>query len=820
MRFLKQHASPPHNRVTAGGRIVPAGPLAPPPMFDYESLTGLVENGRSNVRLQQHLGTNTLRNSNHELFGGQRPQQARSNPLGNTHLREGLPALSAHISGYAEPTYFHGGLGRPQSSSLDPSVSPINSVQQIGHLVDGSKIVSCNGLLYRTYMQGPEIMVEPLQAASPLLHLAAPPTAEIEKTQPRQPFSDFSLRPNPTSYKAEEILKPSGMGLRGQESMSANVTNEAMFKSRLMELNRHLASHHFELDPSQRAALIAQRRSLTEELDKVRVSKASSSAHVPVVVADSKERVERRIPNTLLVKSPGLAELSTSMAKPTIQTRNSSGKQLLSAKAPAFVPSQPWAPAVISQHDEKQLTNECSVSKEGITAIDDHVVQTPTANTKSSSQETDADGQQYSPPDSRDPAMRLVHRNDIEYAASLSKEDHEKEFCTTVDEFQEAIRRVREQARLYGCHGGSSKDPAYDAEQDIWWAICDHDPIPLPGKTPDHVRHPRPWNWNDSAFNFRTHCALSPGGKRADVSFDSIMTCKTNLHHYESEYQNSRDFAPDTSTVAPHSKSLTLQYHLDEATRERPSNICKQQPVFSPAARPFVVYPHAQHRQPQTSLGERHVASSLHIGGGESSRITDDALQKLHKAQPTSSLASAKLEAKTILQDRSNEKVEDSASNGTLQSVRDSDQGNYSRSAQVDKALFQAENVFSGSDASIMENTQSRTGYTDEKGMRQDEALPQSLKSKKKALTDKCCIVQALQHPHDTRGELCGVQESTSHDNISTNKRDFDLGAISKTQWPPLNLAMNSPATGAKQSDYVCVDHNPRYVSPRTFLTR
>lgn len=52
-RFLKKHASPPHHRVTAGGRIVPAGPLTPPPTFDYDSLMAVAGPGPS-VRMQEN----------------------------------------------------------------------------------------------------------------------------------------------------------------------------------------------------------------------------------------------------------------------------------------------------------------------------------------------------------------------------------------------------------------------------------------------------------------------------------------------------------------------------------------------------------------------------------------------------------------------------------------------------------------------------------------------------------------------------------------------------------------------------------------------
>lgn len=92
-----------------------------------------------------------------------------------------------------------------------------------------------------------------------------------------------------------------------------------------------------------------------------------------------------------------------------------------------------------------------------------------------------------------------------------------KLYCTTIQEFQEVLRRVREQAQMYGCKGGQSKDPAYDAEQDVRWAMGDGEPIPLPSFPVDHIANPRPWSWNDSAFNHRRETATNASWTNDDV---------------------------------------------------------------------------------------------------------------------------------------------------------------------------------------------------------------------------------------------------------------------------------------------------------------
>lgn len=78
-----------------------------------------------------------------------------------------------------------------------------------------------------------------------------------------------------------------------------------------------------------------------------------------------------------------------------------------------------------------------------------------------------------------------------------------KMYCSRPVEFRDAINHVREHAKRYGCKGGQSKDPAWDAEQDIRWAMQNKEPIPMPPWTPDYVTNPRPWNWTDSFFNVR-----------------------------------------------------------------------------------------------------------------------------------------------------------------------------------------------------------------------------------------------------------------------------------------------------------------------------
>ena len=100
--FLKQHASPPHKRVTAGGRIVPAGPNSPPPTFKMETIDAMLQSNPRGTWPSRYLAPPPkLQNmfaspyqSNH-MNGGNRPNVRghsdkngiHGNPVNYVHQR-------------------------------------------------------------------------------------------------------------------------------------------------------------------------------------------------------------------------------------------------------------------------------------------------------------------------------------------------------------------------------------------------------------------------------------------------------------------------------------------------------------------------------------------------------------------------------------------------------------------------------------------------------------------------------------------------------------------------------------------------------------
>ena len=523
-RFLKQHASPPHHRVTAGGRIVPTGPSSPPPMFDFASLNGLLRERSTASKPAQKDGQPTQKSQQQNIqtqilpslgFGG-------FNQADNVANQQTLSADSTQL-----PISHHGGIGLPPS--MTPLIQNPTALVPIAVFPDGSTLVLYNGTNYRTYWNGMNLVMEPLSAAP----LSTEPQV-FSVTLPQSPESIFM---NHVDQPVRVPNLPMALGSATNESHAplhrsngssqrqASGREEDM-RAQLSNLDKHLALYHYDITPAERTAFIAQRRHLVEEIDKRRASREQIKRTIPII---SPITGASAVPGT---KSGSTRQENITGAQGTCDSSHklapAKEKQSIKCLSPAAQPFVPMSmqnsvpPDSKSRSSSEQIHRpKLEAPRAGYSTLNIKDVATAAMNRKGKI----APAQQQNSPvishravsssvlDPSDPAMRIVELEDIEYAARyLYNWGHEKKtYCTTVEEFQEAIRRVREQARMYGCAGGSSKDPAYDAEQDLWWAICDRDPIPLPTDIPDHISNPRQWNWNNSAFNYRRQGAPSAG---------------------------------------------------------------------------------------------------------------------------------------------------------------------------------------------------------------------------------------------------------------------------------------------------------------------
>ena len=536
-RFLKQHASPPHQRVTAGGRIVPTGPSSPPPMLDFGSLNGLLKDRPATAKSFQKESRSTQSN----------PRTQNPQPISSMTLGDYLQSQGGSISG----------MSLPHAAQVPPAV-PFNNVpfgyqsfmpsatQAQGTMVplaifpDGSMLVSYNGMNYRASWNGMNTIMEPMQPvqlpadqqyftqAYPQGCLNSPHYGSVP--QPFQaPIPSMPLA-SATNVARSDIPK-ADVPLQHQSQDG----KELKLKTELTNLDKHLALYHYDITPADRASLIAQRRFLVEELDKIRLSKEKPKHSIPIIapaatgppvtpagqLTSGPSTLRGAVQNDRMAKG-GTTNKHLSPAAPAFVPRNASSGPPTSldmrsasqqAKHQHFGMRTPSGGADLTPKTHHKAPSSTWISHPT------HPVSVP--NTQAIKRNENSSSSSVLDPS--DPAMRVIDYEDIEYAArylyNWTKEN--KTYCTTVAEFQEAVRRVREQAKLYGCAGGQSKDPAYDAEQDLWWAIGDRDPIPLPSKVPDHVANPRPWNWNDSAFNYRRRGAYDTPGPGCEQARNS-----------------------------------------------------------------------------------------------------------------------------------------------------------------------------------------------------------------------------------------------------------------------------------------------------------
>ena len=153
-RFLKEHTSPRSKRVTAGGRIVPAGPNSPPPTFDMGFIDSIVKqseasksprlsNATANLSLQGTASVNAKEGLNTK--GGGTSQTSRRNSRANNGTNK---AQGIANQGYESI------LGN-SAAAIDPAIK-LPAGASVYHVLNDGKIafVGINGVSFRVHLTG------------------------------------------------------------------------------------------------------------------------------------------------------------------------------------------------------------------------------------------------------------------------------------------------------------------------------------------------------------------------------------------------------------------------------------------------------------------------------------------------------------------------------------------------------------------------------------------------------------------------------------------------------------------------------------------
>ncbi|KAL9013796.1 MAG: hypothetical protein Q9173_001540 [Seirophora scorigena] len=560
-RFLKQHASPPHHRVTAGGRIVPAGPLSPPPMMDMASINAIMNNSDKSSTAKS-LGS--LPQGERKMSDSIKvPTGMSAVPLAQQHVNVNHLLQRQDLERFANTQYAQ--MQPPPLGQSGSAFSPLPvGATPIGFLPDGSSIVFYNGVHYQSSWDGRGSVMKPLPL--PTASLPQPvynPNLYTQMAASGQYYDVYGLNGPlhhqgintslPTSNETSEPPEESPHVPAAQSK--ATKALHSQLASELSTLDRFAALHLDQFSSAENSQYSSRRRQLIEQLDSLRVMTENdrrqpnehphgmqavpywlSASHImggsQVPQVDGGTGPAPSTPSNMRAVSAQLPNMAPNRRLAATQI---STTKCLSPDAPPFIPSGTKAAIpgyfgdaqgmsktglnIGALHGSATATGPPSCTTHGLM---DKSKPTPEGSRAQPNLASKGSGRIVSGSDSGIDnatmgALPVVTWSDIQYthAPGFNPERAGKRYCTTIGEFQEVLRRVREQAQLYGCKGGQSKDPAYDAEQDVRWAMADGEPIPLPKFPADHVAHPRPWSWDDSAFNHRPTVAISPIGSQS-----------------------------------------------------------------------------------------------------------------------------------------------------------------------------------------------------------------------------------------------------------------------------------------------------------------
>ncbi|RAL14032.1 uncharacterized protein BO97DRAFT_448566 [Aspergillus homomorphus CBS 101889] len=310
-RFLKEHTSPKHQRVTAGGRIVPME--APPKM----KLPTFVPQHKVSGDKKGSV-TSTEENESNKIEQGN--VRAKDTLLGIETSKHGSQSAGVPIN-YAFPAY---GSFDPYSQSLGQTPNLLSAAGASGLMSQlGVPWPPDSQQLLESELQSPEYHI-PAAPEYSMLNFTNPcvwhpslydalntPSALTPFMPPIQPHatistpSDFSAGSIASSGGATPLLSPfySGYGMpytpaglqwhqliNGQAPVQAQPIMPAVMptplyqkslddaakeydnlSAQLSRLDRYMAMHTWDLDPQTKKLLVEQRVGLVKELDTVRI---------------------------------------------------------------------------------------------------------------------------------------------------------------------------------------------------------------------------------------------------------------------------------------------------------------------------------------------------------------------------------------------------------------------------------------------------------------------------------------------------------------------------------------------------------------------
>ena len=305
-RFLKEHSSPKHQRVTAGGRIVPMNPLTPAPKMKLPvSLQGMTAN---NVLQSEPKDKVSEQSSSQIMETEVNPSNYSSVPLLPTGILPGHTRLPSGSESWGSHFQIPGLLSGIPSAAVTPAMIlqpnasfPTNNQ----HIIQPERqSLDYFSLLPNAsaYGFGTDQISWPPNASQGLNGQATTvpfmPASNQPNTSVSGSSSEFSTGSNlsgltstfnPLStgfdpfYQNVGFNQPVSFQNVPQEPPHWKTLEDATkeygsLSAQLSRLDRYMAVHTWDLDPRQKRLLVEQSMSLVRELDAVRSYKEQLSS--------------------------------------------------------------------------------------------------------------------------------------------------------------------------------------------------------------------------------------------------------------------------------------------------------------------------------------------------------------------------------------------------------------------------------------------------------------------------------------------------------------------------------------------------------------
>jgi len=247
-KFLKKHSSPTHNRVTAGGRIVPMEPRSPPPFLLPTNVTNRPQAVSAG---QQSQDIKKNGNSDWNPYGDQDPSQAYLDHPSTEHRLvdagagssagpDGNPVRAIGVNGAVHNTY--DGPVAVDDVSRPTSMPPGRSWFPVQHM---------GGPVMQQAMQAQPYGLSPYQSSGMLtLGMGIPVT---DQYSPAAAWSTYN-QPYQQQYAAQQALTAHQVLTSWQQHYN-------QLDQQLKDIDRHRAMHGLAPQLVEHRRIIVQQRS-------------------------------------------------------------------------------------------------------------------------------------------------------------------------------------------------------------------------------------------------------------------------------------------------------------------------------------------------------------------------------------------------------------------------------------------------------------------------------------------------------------------------------------------------------------------------------